>query len=125
MDVNIYASWMAFLLGSVTGAGLGLFFHKSDWLGGYNSWRRRLMRLGHISFFGLGLLNLGFGLTAQHFGISSGLTLASSLLLIGLFTMPTVCYLAAYRTGFRHLFFIPAGSVVIALALVAWRLVQL
>jgi hypothetical protein len=124
MDVNIYASWVAFLLGGIAGAISGMFFHKSDWLGGYNSWRRRLTRLGHISFFGLGLLNLGFGLTCQYFGLSSGLAPASTLLLIGLFTMPTVCYLAAYRTAFRHFFFIPAGSVIAALILFVWRLVQ-
>ena len=31
-------------------------------MGGYGSFRRRLTRLGHIAFFGLGFVNLFYGL---------------------------------------------------------------
>ena len=30
--------------------------------------------------------------------------------------MPLVCYLSAWRKPFRHLFFIPAGSVILGVA---------
>lgn len=37
---------------------LGLKFQRDGWLGGYASFAGRLIRLGHISFIGLGFLNI-------------------------------------------------------------------
>lgn len=122
MDVNLSAAWAAFLAGSVAGAFPGLFFHREHWMGGYSSWRRRMMRLAHISFFGIGGLNLAFVLTIRLLEIDAGIRLPGILLLVGLIAMPTVCYLSAWRQVFRHLFFIPASSVILALALFLWRI---
>ena len=36
-------------VGVVSGATIGLFFHREAFLGGYDTWRRRLVRLGHPS----------------------------------------------------------------------------
>ena len=113
--INITAAWIGFLLGGLSGAIPGLFFHKPDWLGGYTSWPRRLIRLAHISFFGIGFLNLGMGLTNKVLGVES--PAASILMIVGAIAMPTVCYASAFRPVFRHLFFIPAGSVVISILL--------
>ena len=122
MTINLYAAWIAFLLGSLAGAITGLFFHGEIWLGGYASWRRRMIRLGHIAFFGLGLINLAFALTADVFHIQSGVVLPSILLLIGLATMPLVCYLSAFKAPFRHLFFIPALATIGGIAAFLWRI---
>jgi len=123
VEQNIVAAWMAFLFGALAGAVAGLLFHDEAWLGGYGSWRRRLMRLGHVAFFGLGFINLGFGLTVQALGLASrGIDDASFLLIVGLITMPLVCYLAAWKKGFRHLFIVPVGSVVVAVALTIFAL---
>lgn len=124
MLLNFYAAWVAFLLGIIAGAVSGLRFDQEAFLGGYTSWRRRLVRLGHISFFGLGLLNLGFALTARALDLTTGLTLASVLLVVGVITMPLVCYLAAFRPPFRHLFFIPVLSVLAAVVNMLWKLVS-
>lgn len=121
--INITAAWIGFLLGGISGAIPGLFFYRFDWLGGYTSWPRRLIRLGHISFFGIGFLNLGLGLTGQLLGIAS--PGASMLMLIGAVTMPLLCYISAFRPAFRHLFFIPAGSVILSIILFIERMVQL
>ncbi len=124
MSVNLYAAWICFLCGALAGATTGLFFHGEDWLGGYTHWRRRMVRLGHIAFFGIGLLNLAFALTAESVGLTTGLLLPSCLLILGAVTMPVVCYLSAWREGFRHLFFIPAGAVTVAIVAFLWRLVN-
>jgi len=55
---NLLAGWIATLAGIVSGAVMGLFFLREEWLGGYSSHPRRLLRLGHISFFGLGFTNV-------------------------------------------------------------------
>jgi hypothetical protein len=103
----------------------GLFFHGQDWLGGYASWPRRMIRLAHIAFFGIGLLNLGFALTARTLGLENGLRATSVLLLVGAAAMPLVCYLSAWRSAFRHLFVVPAVSVTLGVGLFAWRLLTL
>jgi len=125
MTANLYAAWIGFLIGCLAGAVPGLFFHEDDWLGGYASWPRRMIRLAHIAFFGAGFLNLGLALTARALNMQSGLCVPGVLLIAGAALMPTVCYLSAWRTAFRHLFCLPALSITIAVALFTWRLVFL
>ena len=69
MRTNLFAGWVAISLGFVAGAVPGLFFWLEDWLGGYGSWRRRLVRLAHISFFGLGFINVLFALSVAYLGL--------------------------------------------------------
>jgi hypothetical protein len=113
-DLNFRVAWIAILIGLVSGTLLGLFFHKADWLGGYGSWRRRMMRLGHVAFIGTGLLNLAFALSVQHLRLDHEPRLASSAFVVGAVAMPTVCFLSAWREPFRCLFFIPVISLICA-----------
>ncbi len=103
------------LLGAVTGAFQGLYFHQEEWMGGYGSWRRRMTRLGHISFFGIAFINLGFYSTVQLMNLESEVLWPSRLLIVGQFGMPIICYLSAFYKPARNLFFIPVLSVVGAL----------
>ena len=107
---NLLAGWIGFLAGAATGALIGLFFHDEKWLGGYGSWPRRLLRLGHIACFGLGLINILFALSAATLPPSPAARVGSVLLIVGLITMPLNCFLSAWKKPFRHAFFIPAGS---------------
>lgn len=125
MMINLHAAWIGFLLGCVAGAVPGLFFHNPDWLGGYTSWPRRMIRLAHIAFFGLGFLNLSFALTAQSLHLDSGLQTVSVLFLVGAIAMPAVCYLSAWKLAFQRLFFIPALSIIVGIALFTWRIIRL
>ncbi len=119
--INLYTAWIGLLLGCLAGAIPGLFFYRNDWLGGYASWERRMIRLGHISFFGIGSLNLAFALTAQTLDLGTELQ-TTSILLLGAASMPVVCYLSAWNAVFRHLFFIPATCATLGIGLFAWRL---
>lgn len=102
------------LAGIVSGALIGLFFHRDEWMGGYNSYRRRLTRLGHISFFGLGFVNLMFAATvAQLMLHHSYERVASYALITGAVTMPLCCFLSAWRKPLRHLFPIPVFSMLV------------
>ena len=121
-DLNLAAAWVGILLGMAGGAALGLSFHREEWLGGYGSWRRRLLRLGHISLFGLAFVNLAFALTAQRMGWVAGghpLQAGASLLLVaGAVLMPVVCGLAAWHRPLRHLFVLPVASLATGVAFV-------
>jgi hypothetical protein len=120
--INLHAAWIGILLGAVAGAAQGLFFHDEQWLGGYGSWPRRMIRLGHISFFGIAMINLAFFFTVRELGLRGELVWSSRLLIVAAVTMPLLCYLSAFRKGFRHLFFVPTLSVIIGVALLLWRL---
>jgi Na+/proline symporter len=109
--------------GVVSGALIGLFFHREDWMGGYGSHRRRLVRLGHISFFGLGFLNVLFAFSHQAVGLEAAWAgLAGRALLVGAVTMPLCCFLSAWRKPLRHLFPVPVVAVLtgIVCTLLAW-----
>lgn len=111
--INLIAAWVGIFSGLITGAIIGLFFHAPDWLGGYASWERRMLRLGHIACFGTAFINLAFALTVSHMGLQDASPHVSRLLILGAVTMPLVCFLSAYKKGFRHLFFIPVLSLTV------------
>lgn len=117
IGLQIVFAWGWVLLGLLSGVGMGLFFHREDWLGGYESWRRRLIRLGHIAFFGTGLLNLMFALTARSLTLTDDAArFPAGLLIAGAATMPTICFLAAWRKPMRNLFFVPVICLVLGAA---------
>ena len=120
MQTNVLFAWSWVLCGLVSGTGIGLFFHRQDWLGGYDSWRRRMVRLGHISFLGTGLLNLGYGLSVVALEVSPQPRLASAAFIMGAVTMPIVCFLSAWDDRCRHLFFVPVASLLLATGEFLW-----
>lgn len=68
IELNVWAAWIGIALGLLSGTIQGLFFASEDWLGGYASWPRRMLRLGHISFFGIAFLNLAYASTLHLLG---------------------------------------------------------
>jgi hypothetical protein len=108
---NLLVGWVGMLGGVISGALIGLFFKREDWMGGYGSFRRRLTRLGHISFFGLGFLNILFGLTTSGLPETDWLTVASWSFVVGAAAMPVCCFLSAWKKGLAHLFPIPVIAV--------------
>jgi hypothetical protein len=111
-QINWYGGWSLLLLAFVSGAGIGLFFHRDEFWGGYDSWRRRLARLGHIAMAALGILNVVYSLAPRPNPI------AGDFLLAGAFAMPTVCFLSAWKKPLRHLFAIPVALLSLAVVLI-------
>ena len=121
--LNLLVGWVSMLCGLIVGAIIGLFFHREEWMGGYSSFRRRMTRLGHISFFGLGFINVIFALSAKTLALpETQAQLASTGFALGAITMPLCCFLTAWRKSFRHLFPIPVLSVLagILFLLLGW-----
>ena len=98
---NWYLGWSLVLAGFVSGIGLGLGFHREDFLGGYDSFPRRLLRLGHVACAALGMANVLYALSPWTHAV------ASAGFAIGGCAMPAVCFLTAWRREARALFFIP------------------
>jgi hypothetical protein len=115
--LNLFVGWGSMVAGATSGAAIGLYFHRENWLGGYTSLRRRMVRLGHIAFFGLGIINVLVALSLATFPVSPSLAHFGSLAFVAAdVTMPTCCFLTAWRERFRVLFPIPVLAVLCGLA---------
>jgi hypothetical protein len=125
LDANLILAWAWVLAGFVSGAVLGANFHREHWLGGYASHRRRLYRLGHISFFGLGAVNFMFWFTARAmvFDPTAGL-IASWAFLVGALTMPACCFLTGHWPRARWLFAVPVSSLLAGGGMTFWQVIN-
>ncbi len=127
MDIStfhVFVGWVAVLFGVVAGAVIGLYFHDERWAGGYASFRRRMLRLGHISFFGIGFLNLLFGLTLNLIALPDlYVRISSAGFLLAVVAMPACCFLSAWRKPLRQLFPIPVLGVFAGVVpiLIGWQ----
>ena len=125
-SLNLLIGWLWILLGFVAGMLLGLFFHQENWLGGYGSFKRRMYRLAHISFFGLGTVNLLFGLTARSWLVPGQLATAASIsFVVGALTMPLCCALLASFPKAQSLFAVPVTSLIAGGVLMLIQLTKL
>jgi hypothetical protein len=92
-----------------------------QWLGEYGDTSRRLARLGHIAFIGLGILNI---LLAREL-VQSSLDarrkrLASAAMNFGNIFLPIALFAAAAWRPAKYVMGLPATAVFIALVLAAW-----
>jgi hypothetical protein len=122
---NLFLAWLWLLLGFISGMVLGMFFHHENWLGGYGSFKRRMYRLAHISFFGLGAVNLLFWLTLQKIDPPTPMAgIASWAFIIGAITMPICCLVMAHFPKARLIFAVPVVSLILGGVLTLTVLVQ-
>ena len=112
--LNWQAGWLLILASFATGAAIGLFFHRDDFLGGYQSFPRRLLRLGHIALAALGAINILFSLSPWPVATTWLSNSASLCFIVGGVAMPSICFLTAWRRPFRHLFAVPVVALVLA-----------
>ena len=112
--LNWQVGWWLILAAFITGAVLGLFFHREDFLGGYASFRRRIVRLGHIALAALGMLNVIFSVSPWPPPAAWTSGPASIGFIVGGVAMPAVCFLTGWREPCRHLFFIPVLALMLA-----------
>lgn len=111
---HLIVAWAWILAGFISGTLLGLNFHREEWLGGYASHKRRLYRLGHISFFGLALINFIFSITTTFLASTGSLIgVASVAFLVGTITMPLCCVLVAHLVQWRNVFAVPVISLTV------------
>lgn len=126
--LNLAFGWVWITMGFLSGALLGIGFQRDDFMGGYDSWPRRLARLGHIAFFGTGFLNVLLGLTLLGLGDRAGsLTwnLAQGGLVVGAIAMPVCCFIAAMSKKAKPIFVVPVVALTLGGVLASYELVQM
>jgi hypothetical protein len=119
---NIFAGWSLMILGAILGMVFGMWAQSRDWAGGYSSFRRQALRLGHIAAFALGIINVLYGsFTAGLAALPPWVAaVGSATMIAGAALMPAVCLAAAWRSSLRYAFPIPATCVLVALIVQAW-----
>ena len=125
-QVNLTLAWLWIVLGFAGGCLMGLRFHREDWLGGYGSFKRRLYRLGHISLFGLAIVNLLFYFTARFLGfVGTAAAVGSCGFIIGAVSMPACCLVMAHQPRLRALFLVPVVSLMVGGLSTLWEIIKL
>jgi len=124
-DLNRRLGWLSLFLGVATGLILGLWSfdgpaHAPAGFGNYGDLPRRLARLGHIAFFGLGFINIMVGrelpalaLTERAAATASGCMNFANVLLPATLFVASIFPLAKYALP------LPALAVFVALGMVA------
>lgn len=118
--MNAAFGWIWITLGLVSGMALGLGFAREHFLGGYGSWTRRLLRLGHIAQVMLGVLNVLFEVSRDRIALGPmWIDAASWGFLAGAVLMPAVCAWAAFDKRAMALFGFPVVALIGSSAIVA------
>jgi hypothetical protein len=122
---NRLIGWSSAALGAATGLILGLWSFDGPvavpaWLGDYSETSRRLARLGHIAWFGLGILNLILARQLPELALSlKAKRIASMAMNFGNIFLPLTLFAAAIHRPLKYLMPWPALAVLAALLLAA------
>lgn len=123
---NRLVAWMGFCFGVASGALMGLWAFDGPlgvpgWIGDYGDTSRRLLRLGHIAFFGIGILNLLLvrELPLLNVGYRAKAVAARCMNAANVF-LPFTLIAAAAHAPLKYLLPLPVLGALVALCVVAW-----
>ncbi len=129
-QLNRAIGFTSLLLGVASGMILGLWSFGGplpvpEGIGGYDELARRFLRLGHIAFFGLGLINLAIAGHCSRLNFSPAARRRALLLInLGNVGLPPLLLAAAWQPVLLYLMPLPVVCVFTALLLTAaaaWR----
>lgn len=118
--------FISLAFGALSGMVLGLWSFdgpvpEPGMLGEYASTSRRLVRLGHIAFFGIGILNLLIARELAWFGVGPKIVRLIALTMnAGNVLLPTGLVAAGLFAPLKYFLPLPAISVSLALSLTAY-----
>lgn len=123
---NRPVGWASVAVGIAMGMVMGLWsfdgpFAPPAWVGEYGDTSRRLLRLSHIAFIALGVIDVMLDAELARSALSAKLRrLASRLMIAGNVLLPVTLGAAAIWRPLKYAMSPPALCVFAALALVAW-----
>jgi len=130
IDLSLAVAWASLATGAATGLLLGLWSFRGPvpvpaFLGEYDELPRRLLRLGHIAFFGLGMLNIMLSRHMASGSVRRSLgRVALGSMNFGNVLLPLTLILAAFIEPAKYLMSLPAAAVTVALVIAAYAAAQ-
>ena len=113
-EINILFGWAWMCVGFLSGMILGIRSEGEQWLGGYASLKRRYLRLAHVAFVALSIINILYGKELGTIDLSNHLkNIGSALMIFGAAGVPLACISAAFVKKTRYLLPVPAFAVLI------------
>lgn len=110
--------WISVLAGLVMGLYMGMKFQREDWLGGYNAFPRRMVRLAHVALVALGMLNILFAQSAARQNLNPSLArVAAGAFMGAALLMPACCLWIGARHRNFEFFAAPIGCLATGLIL--------
>ena len=123
-EINILFGWAWMCVGFLFGMILGLRAEGERWLGGYASLKRRYLRLSHVAFIALSIVNILYGREISTIDLPNHFeNIGSTLMIFGAVGVPLGCISAA--SFWRTKYFLPlpamavlAGIIILLIGLV-------
>ena len=123
-EINILFGWAWMCVGFLFGMVLGLRAEGEQWLGGYASLTRRYLRLAHVAFIALSLINVVYGEALGTVDLPNHFKNVGSVLMIfGAAGVPLACISAAFFRKTRYVLPVPAMAVLIGVIILLTGLV--
>lgn len=117
-EINIIFGWVWMCVGFISGMILGMWAEGEKWLGGYVSVTRRYLRLAHVAFIALSIINILYGreLASPDLPVYVK-SIGSPLMIFGAAGVPIACISAAFFRKTRYILPVPALAVLIGTAI--------
>ena len=123
-QINVIFGWIWMGVGLIFGLVLGMRAEGEQWLGGYASLTRRYLRLGHVAFIALSIINILYGREVGSADIALYVrSIGSPLMIFGAAGVPLVCISAAFFRKAKYLLPLPALAVVVGVGILAIGLI--
>jgi hypothetical protein len=117
-EVNILFGWAWMCVGFISGMTLGLWSEGEKWLGGYSSITRRYLRLSHVAFIALSVINILYGKELGSVALLPHIkSIGSALMIFGAAGVPIACISAAFYRKAKYFLPLPALAVLIGTAI--------
>jgi hypothetical protein len=117
-QINILFGWAWMCFGFIFGMTLGMWAEGEKWLGGYASLERRYLRLGHVAFIALSIINILYGRELEAVALPVHIkNIGSYLMIFGAAGVPLACISAAFFRKARYFLPLPALALLIGTAI--------
>lgn len=117
-DANVLFGWAWMCIGFISGMTLGLWAEGENWLGGYASITRRYLRLAHVAFIALSIINILYGKELAAVTLpAQAKSIGSVLMIFGAAGVPIACITAAFYRKAKFVLPLPAAAVLAGTAL--------
>jgi hypothetical protein len=111
-------------VGFISGMLLGLRAEGKNWLGGYASVTRRYLRLAHVAFIALSIINILYGKELASADLADNIkNIGSTLMIFGAAGIPLACISAAFISKTKYFLSLPAtallvGTIILVIGLI-------